>query len=118
FVTRYDIDAHIAKLCQVYGEKCQLMIDCVDKYFPSCVTHTNPEGGLFLFCTMPEQYDAKAVMQKVLEKGVAFVPGATTMIDDKKTYSTFRMNYSTASKEDIEKGVKILGEVLKEVVGE
>lgn len=118
FVTRYDIDAHIAKLRQVYGEKCKLMMECMDKYFPSCVTHTNPEGGLFLFCTMPEQYDAKAVMQKALEKGVAFVPGATTMIDTKRTYSTFRMNYSTASKEDIQRGVQVLGEVLKEVVGE
>lgn len=118
FVTRYDIDAHIAKLRQVYGEKCRLMMEMMDKYFPACVTHTCPEGGLFLFCTMPEQYDAKAVMQKALEKGVAFVPGATTMIDDKKTYSTFRMNYSTASKEDIERGVQALGDVLKEVVGE
>jgi 2-aminoadipate transaminase len=118
FVTRYDIDAHIAKLRQVYGEKCKLMMECMDKYFPSCVTHTNPEGGLFLFCTMPEEYDAKAVMQKALEKGVAFVPGATTMIDTKRTYSTFRMNYSTASKEDIQRGVQVLGEVLKEVVGE
>ncbi len=118
FVTRYDIDAHIKKLRQVYGEKCKLMMDTMDRYFPACVTHTRPEGGLFLFCTMPKQYDSKQVMQKALEKGVAFVPGATTMIDDKATYSTFRMNYSTASKEDIEHGVKILGEVLKEVVGE
>jgi len=118
FVTRYDIDAHIAKLRQVYGEKCKLMMDMMDKHFPACVTHTCPEGGLFLFCTMPEQYDTKAVMQKALEKGVAFVPGATTMIDDKKTYSTFRMNYSTASKEDIERGIAALGQVLKEVVGE
>ena len=118
FVTRYDIDAHIGKLRQVYGEKCQLMMEMMDKHFPSCVTHTRPEGGLFLFCTMPEQYDSKAVMQKALEKGVAFVPGATTMIDDKASYSTFRMNYSTASKEDIIRGVQTLGEVLKEVVGE
>ncbi len=118
FVTRYDIDAHIAKLRQVYGEKCKLMMDTMDQYFPACVTHTRPQGGLFLFCTMPEQYDSKQVMQKVLERGVAFVPGATTMIDDKASYSTFRMNYSTASKEDIERGVRILGEVLKEVVGE
>lgn len=118
FVTRYDIDAHIAKLRQVYGEKCRLMMKMMDKYFPSCVTHTCPQGGLFLFCTMPEQYDSKQVMQKVLEKGVAFVPGSTTMIDDKATYSTFRMNYSTASKEEIEKGIRIMGDVLKEVVGE
>lgn len=118
FVTRYDIDAHIAKLRQVYGKKCQLMMDCMDECFPKSVTHTCPQGGLFLFCTMPEQYDSKAVMAKALEKGVAFVPGATTMIDDKATYSTFRMNYSTASEDQIKKGIRILGDVLKEVVGE
>lgn len=118
FVTRFDIDAHIAKLREVYGRKCRLMMDCMDEYFPACVTHTCPQGGLFLFCTMPEQYDSKAVMEKALEKGVAFVPGATTMIDDRASYSTFRMNYSTASEEDIRKGIRTLGDVLKEVVGE
>lgn len=118
FVTRYDIDKHIAKLREVYGKKCKLMMECMDKYFPASVTHTCPEGGLFLFCTMPEEYDSKAVMAKALEKGVAFVPGATTMVDDKKTYSTFRMNYSTASEEQILKGVEVLGGVLKEIIGE
>ncbi len=118
FVTRYDIDAHITKLRQTYGRKCQLMMDCMDQYFPASVTHTCPQGGLFLFCTMPKQYDSKKVMQKALEKGVAFVPGATTMVDDKASYSTFRMNYSTASEEEIQKGIKLLGEVLKEVIGE
>ncbi len=118
FVTRYDIDAHIAKLRATYGKKCKLMMECMDKCFPKSVTHTCPEGGLFLFCTMPEQFDSKEVMKKALDKGVAFVPGATTMVDDKAKYSTFRMNYSTASEEEIQKGIAILGEVLKEVVGE
>lgn len=118
YVTRYDIDAHIAKLREVYGRRCKLMMECMDKYFPKCIAHTSPEGGLFLFCTMPDGFDTKEVMQKVLEQGVAFVPGATTMIDDKKSYSTFRMNYSTASEEMIEEGIRKMGAVLKEVVGE
>ncbi len=118
FVTRYDIDAHIAKLRAAYGKKCKLMMECMDECFPKAVTHTCPEGGLFLFCTMPEEFDSKEVMKKALDQGVAFVPGATTMVDDKAKYSTFRMNYSTASEEEIRKGVRILGDVLKEVVGE
>lgn len=118
YVSRYDIDAHIAKLREVYGKRCQLMMDCIDEYFPKCVTHTKPEGGLFLFCTMPDGFDSKKVMEKALEQGVAFVPGATTMIDDKKSYSTFRMNYSNATEEMIEEGVKKLGGVLKKIVGE
>ena len=118
FVTRCDIDAHIANLRQVYGKKCRLMMECMDRYFPACVKHTCPQGGLFLFCTMPKQYDSKKVMEKALEKGVAFVPGATTMIDASASYSTFRMNYSTASEEEIKIGIQTLGEVLKEIVGE
>ncbi len=112
FVTRNSIDAHIAKLRAAYGKKCKLMMDCMDKYFPAAVKHTCPEGGLFLYCTMPEGYDSKELMKKALERNVAFVPGTSCMIDDKATYSTFRMNYSTASEEDIETGIKTLGEVL------
>jgi len=112
FVTRYSIDEHIAKLRKAYGKKCKLMMDCMDKYFPESVTHTCPEGGLFLYCTMPEGYDSKELMKLALDKNVAFVPGTSCMIDDKATYSTFRMNYSTASEEDIETGIKALGEVL------
>lgn len=118
FVTRYSIDEHIKKLRGAYGKKCKLMMDCMDKYFPASVEHTCPEGGLFLFCTMPQGFDSKELMKHALEKNVAFVPGTSCMIDDKATYSTFRMNYSTASEEDIEKGIKALGEVLYEFMGE
>ena len=92
------------------------MIDCIEEYFPKCVTHTNPEGGLFLFCTMPKGYDTKEVMKKALERKVAFVPGATTMIDDRAVSNSFRLNYSASSEEDIKVGIKALGEVLHEVV--
>jgi 2-aminoadipate transaminase len=118
FVTRYSIDEHIAKLRAAYGKKCKLMMDCMDKYFPASVEHTCPEGGLFLFCTMPQGYDSKELMKRALDRNVAFVPGTSCMIDDKAIYSTFRMNYSTASEEDIEKGIKALGEVLHEFMGE
>ncbi len=118
FVTRYSIDEHIAKLREAYGKKCRLMMECMDEYFPKTVEHTCPEGGLFLYCTMPEGYDSKELMKKALEKNVAFVPGTSCMIDDKAKYSTFRMNYSTASEEDIKTGIKALGEVLHQFMGE
>lgn len=117
FVQRYSIEEHIANLRRVYGRKCELMIECMDKYFPAEVKHTCPEGGLFIYCTMPEEFDSSEVMKKALEKNVAFVPGTSCMIDDKAKYSTFRMNYSAASEEDIKKGIKLLGEVLHEVMG-
>ncbi len=116
FVTKYSIDEHIKKISKVYGEKCKYMIELMDKYFPSCVEHTNPDGGLFLFCTMPDGIDSKELLLKAIEKNVAFVPGATTMLDTTKTYSSFRLNYSMASFEQIEKGIKILAEVLNDAI--
>lgn len=116
FLKKYSIDDHIKKLREVYGRRYRLMIDCIEKYFPENITHTNPEGGLFLLCTMPEEYDSAEVLKKAIERGVAFVPGKATMIDDKARYSTFRMNYSNASEENIEKGIKILGELLYELM--
>lgn len=118
FVTKYDIDAHIKNLCTVYGKRAKLMMECMDKYFPKCVSHTNPEGGLFLFCDMPEKYDTKEIMQIAVENNIAFVPGSNTMIDDKKKCSSFRMNYSAANEQQIEKGVKLLGELLCKITGD
>lgn len=118
YVSKCGIDEHIALLRKTYGEKCRFMRECMDKYFPACVKHTNPQGGLFIFCTMPDGYDSQEVMQKALDKGVAIVPGATTMIDTDAVYSTFRLNYSVSTPEQIEKGIRLLGEALKETVGE
>ncbi len=117
FVTKYSIDEHIAKLREAYGKKCKLMMSTMDECFPKEVVHTCPEGGLFLYCTMPDGFDSKELMKKALEKNVAFVPGTSCMIDDKATYSTFRMNYSTASEDEIKSGIKTLGEVLHEYMG-
>lgn len=114
YVTKYSIDEHIEAARKIYGKKCDLMISCIEKYFPSEVTHTNPEGGIFLYCSLPNGADSSKVLKEAIEKGVAFVPGTACMIDDKKTYPDFRLNYSLASEENIEKGIKILAEVIKE----
>lgn len=116
FFKRYSLEDHISKICKVYGEKCNLMMDLMDKLFPDCVSHTVPQGGMFLFCTMPDGIDSKKLLNAAIEKNVAFVPGATTMIDMNKTYSSFRMNYSMASKEKITEGVTLLADVLKDAV--
>jgi len=112
FVTQYLIDEHIENLCALYGKRCRRMLQCIEHYFPDEVVITRPQGGLFIFCTMPDGIDAKYIMKKALEKNVAFVPGATTMIDDQAVYSTFRLNYSNMSSEKIELGIKLLGNVL------
>ena len=112
YLTKYNIDDHIKKVCELYGRKCKKMLAAMDKYFPKHCTYTRPEGGIFLFCYMPEGTDSKALLQKALEKKVAFVPGHTFMIDMSKPTNTFRLNYSLVPEDKIEFAIKSLAEIL------
>ncbi len=113
FITDENYPAHIERCRALYREKCELMVDCIKKYFPPEVSYTTPNGGLFLWCDMNNGMNSVDVMKMVMDKGAVFVPGYTFMTDTSKPTSTFRLNYSIPSKEDIEKGIKIIGDVLK-----
>ncbi len=114
YITKYDFEAHIAESCKLHGEKCDIMLSSIEKYFPECVKYTKPDGGIFLWCTLPEGVNAKPIFEKAVERKVAFVPGSTCMVDLEAPCNAFRLNFSTASNDDIVKGVKILGDLLKE----
>jgi len=114
YITKYDFEAHIAESCKLHGEKCDIMLSSIEEYFPKCVNYTRPDGGIFLWCTLPEGINAKPIFEKAVERKVAFVPGSTCMVDLEAPCNAFRLNYSTASNDDIVKGIKILGELLYE----
>lgn len=116
FIGEYDYKAHIQKGCELYGHKCKLMLDCMDKYFPEKVTYTRPDGGIFLWCTVPEDIDTQAIFKACLDRNVAFVPGSTCMVDIEAPSNCFRLNYSTMPDDKIEEGIKAIGEVLTEYV--
>ena len=78
------------------------------------VTYTRPEGGLFIWCTLPEGTDAAGIVKKGVEKNVAFVPGSNFMTDMGKPCNCFRLNYSTMTDDKIVEGIGILADVLKE----
>lgn len=114
WMKRYDIDKHILKAKELYGRKCNLMLSEMDKKFPKSVKYTRPEGGLFIWGTLPEG-DANEAVKICSEKKVAFIPGATFMTDLSKTSSSFRLNYSTMSDEKIIEGIDILAKVLNDM---
>lgn len=114
YLNKYDIEAHIKKSANLSGKKCALMKECINKYFPENVTSTSPEGGIFLWCDMHNDSDGALIASKALDKMVAIVAGAGAMPDTSVKTCTFRLNYSMASDENIEKGIKALGEVLYE----
>ncbi len=116
FIEKYDLDAQIQSICEMYGAKCRLMLSEMDKNFPDCVEFTRPEGGLFLWCTLPEHIDVGAFVKKALEKKVAVVTGAAFLADENETTHCFRMNYSMPSDEQIVTGVKALADTIREML--
>ena len=114
FFRHYDVPAHIEKIRGIYRDKCDFMLACLDKYVDKRVTWTRPDGGLFLWCSLPEGYDSLDFANLAAKKGVAFVPGCSFMVNDSDPCPAFRLNYSTPSKENIERGVQILAEAIDE----
>lgn len=119
FLKSYDVDAHIKKACEVYGRKCSFMLSCMEKYFPKSVTWTKPQGGLFILVTCPDSINAEELsMEAVKNYKVAFVPSSNFATDMSKTTCSFRLNYSMMPEEKIEAGIKAIGDMLKEKLGE
>jgi len=113
FIDTYSLDEHVAGINKLYGDKCALMLSEMDKTFPKSVKYTRPEGGLFLWCTLPDHTDMKAFIQRNIAANVAVVPGATFLPDASKESTSFRLNYSMPSDEQIVKGISVLAEVIK-----
>ena len=114
FFRHYDVPAHIEKIRGIYRDKCDYMLACLDKYVDKRITWTKPDGGLFLWCSLPEGYDSLDFANMAAGKGVAFVPGCSFMVNDSDPCPAFRLNYSTPSKENIERGIQILAEAINE----
>lgn len=113
YLEHNDLDSHIAKIKALYQEQAHAMMDAMEKYFPPSVTYTRPQGGMFLWVTLPEGVTAMELFPKALEKKVAFVPGDPFYIDVNNA-GTMRLNYTNADCETIEEGIRRLGELLAE----
>ncbi len=122
FLKKYDLEEHLAKLRRVYEHKTNLMLSEIDKNFSSKITHTNPQGGLFIWCTLPEGVTTQQMVDfcttAVKDYKVAIVPGTAFNINNDDESRSFRMNFSTPTDENIIKGCEILGKLSKEMFGE
>ena len=115
FLEKYDIDAHIEKIRGLYRDKCLLMLNEMDKKFKSLgIKYTSPDGGLFLWCTLPESIDPTKFVRLCLDKKVAVVPGATFLADESEISHSFRVNYSYPSNEQIIQGIDVIAQVARE----
>lgn len=115
YLKDYDMDEHIKSIQKIYKDKCQLMLDEMKKYFHPDVQYTIPQGGMFIWVTLPKHIDMPLFVKEALKQNVAVVPGNAFLDDDEKECHSFRMNFSTPTNEKIVKGVQILGKLTYEM---
>ena len=111
FMSSGALDANLAKSIELYRGKRDLMLSLLEKYMPEGVSWTHPEGGLFLFLTLPEEIDTVALYDKALAAGVAYVAGSFFYRDGSHR-NTMRLNFSFLDASRMEEGIKILASVI------
>ena len=102
---------HVLRLRQVYKERRDTMLASMDKYFPPGVSWTRPQGGLFLWVTLPEHVDTTEFLKVAVEEKVAFVPGPA-FYPDGRGRNYMRLSFSNVTPEVIEEGIRRLGQAL------
>jgi 2-aminoadipate transaminase len=107
------LDRNLKKTIELYRDRRDHMLAVFRRYLPDGITWTEPQGGLFLFITLPPGLDAGAILKKALENKVAFVEGATFFCND-SGHNTMRINFSFSTFDEIELGVQRLASVIKE----
>ena len=116
FMETTDMNAHLASLRKIYKAKYELMAAGIKEHFSEKVKVTKPEGGLFIWATLPEDTDMMSFCKKAVEEHkIAVVPGTAFMISENDKTSSFRMNFSTPTDEQIVRGCEILGKLTKEL---
>ena len=106
------LDENLQRSIALYKGKRDLLLGLLEEYMPEGVSWTHPEGGLFLFLTMPEGFDAVKFYDTALDAGVAYVAGEF-FHPDGSGKNTMRMNFSFMTHERITEGVKLLASILK-----
>ena len=110
-----DIDKHISKIRTAYGNQCRAMIRSIGKHFPSDVSHTRPEGGMFVWAELPKGVAALDLFEIAVKDKVIFVPGDPFYVNKTRT-RTMRLNFSCVDEETIEIGISRLGNAIRELL--
>jgi 2-aminoadipate transaminase len=117
FVAQYFAEGrwedYLGQLRLLYRRRRDVMLEALEEHFPAEATWTRPQGGLFLWATLPEYLDTTDLLARALQRNVAFVPGRAAYLDGRGA-SSMRMNFSGVGDDDIREGVRRIGEVIDE----
>ena len=111
YLRHNDLDEHLVKIRELYRTQARAMTDAMAEFFPAEVSFTKPQGGMFLWATLPEGLNTMDLFPKALERNVAFVPGEPFYAQP-GAYSTMRLNFTNADADTIRDGIQRLGEVI------
>jgi len=117
YLTHNDLDAHIEEIRTLYRARRDLMLSCIKREFPADVKVERPQGGLFIWATMPEGKSARVLLERAVAQKVAFVPGGSFYAENPKE-NTMRLNFSNMQEEEIREGIARLGRLLKDYLAE
>lgn len=112
YLTDNDVDGHIQKIRRLYKSQRDQMVRSIKEYLPSGIKHTEPEGGMFLWVTLPENMNSFELFELALKEKVAFVPGEA-FYTEKPELNTMRLNFSNCSEDEIVEGMQRLGRAIK-----
>lgn len=116
YLKMFDLEKHIEEIQVVYKERCELMVEMIQKYFPAEIKYTDPEGGMFLWLELPEGLDSDAILDDALAAGIAYIPGESFFSFD-GVKNTIRMNFTMVKDDQIRDGIRILGDVFRKHIG-
>ncbi|NJE09407.1 PLP-dependent aminotransferase family protein [Thermococcus sp. MAR1] len=109
------LDEHIPKIIEFYKPRRDAMLEALEEYMPEGVRWTKPDGGMFIWVTLPEGIDTKLMAEKAISRGVAYVPGEA-FFANRDVKNTMRLNFTYVPEETIREGVRRLAEVIEEEI--
>lgn len=117
YLRRGYMDPHLQKVIPIYKNKKDFMLSKIEEYFPKQIKYTKPEGGLFIWITLPEYMNSKNLFMESLKNNVAFVTGDSFYAQE-NVFNTLRLNFSNATLEQIDIGIKKLADIIKNNIKE
>ena len=114
YLTHYNLDEHLNRVRSTYGEQCAFMQEMLTRYLLEEVHATQPEGGMFIWLTLPDGIRSDQLIQRTMDRGVIFVPG-NSFFTNGQGQQNIRMNFTNANFETIEKGVRIISEEMEKM---
>lgn len=116
FLMDNPLENHLETIRKFYKEQAGHMMASMHQYFPEQISWIIPKGGMFIWATLPDGIEARLLLEKAIQQNVLFVPGENFYVDGKGGLNSMRMNFSNPSATEIVKGVKILGELTRDMM--